>query len=121
MDASSDVTTIDLTLPTSDAQTSSSNDDRMSCIVKTKIGRHSLERYFEDFKEYISGVLKCKTSATCILYKEIVWHVKNSTSNYCRHSQRKHKAEYDLWSKNSSGKEKNVNKMKRISLEDSLS
>ncbi len=99
MDASSDVTTIGLTLPTSDAQTSSSNDDKMSCIVKTKIGRPSLERYFEDFKEYISGGLKGKTSATCILCKEIVWHVKNSTSNYCRHLQRKHKPEYDLWSK----------------------
>ncbi|CAF1558903.1 unnamed protein product [Rotaria sordida] len=93
----------------------------MSYTVKTKIGRHGLEQYYEDFKEYITGDLKGKTSATCILCKEIVWHVKNSTSNYCHHLQRKHKAEYDLWSKNASDKEKNLNKMKQISLEDSLS
>ncbi|CAF1416363.1 unnamed protein product [Rotaria sordida] len=121
MDSSSDVATIDLTLPTSDTQISSSNDDKMSCIVKTKIGRHGLEQYYEDFKEYIAGDLKGKTSATCILCKETVWDVKNSTSNYCRHLQRKHKAEYDLWSKNTSDKEKHVDKMKQISLEDSLS
>jgi hypothetical protein len=50
MASSSDVTTIDLTIPTSDAQTSSSNDDK-SCTVKTKIVRQGLEQYYEDFKE----------------------------------------------------------------------
>jgi hypothetical protein len=44
------VTTIDLTVPSSDAQTSSSNDDKVSCTIKTKIGRHGLEQYYEDFK-----------------------------------------------------------------------
>ncbi|CAF2761053.1 unnamed protein product [Rotaria sp. Silwood2] len=114
MNSSSDVTTIDLTLPTSDGQIKSSDDDKMSFTVKTKIGRHGLEQYVEGFKEYIAGDLKGKTSVTCILYKVTVWRVKNPTSNYCRHLQRKHKAEYDLWSKN-------VNRMKKISLEDSLS
>ncbi|CAF1276570.1 unnamed protein product [Rotaria sordida] len=120
MDSSSNITTIDLTLPTADAQTSSSNDDKISCTVKTKIGRHGLEQYYEDFKEYNAGDLKGKTSAICILCKEMVWHVKGSTSNYYRHLQRKHKPEYDLWSKNESQK-KNENKLKQISLEDSLS
>jgi hypothetical protein len=117
MDSSSDIIIIELTLPTTDAQTTSSSDDKMSCTVKTKIGRHGLEQYYENFKEYIAGDLKGKTSATCILCKETVWHVKNATSNYCRHLQRKHKAEYDLRSKSaSSDKEKNLNKMKQISL-----
>ena len=121
MDSSSDITTIDLTLPTANTQTSSSNDNKISSTVKAKIGRYGLEQYYEDFKEYNDGDLKGKTSAMCILCKELVWHVKNSTSNYSRHLQRNHKIEYDLWSTNSSMKEKKMNKMKQISLEDSLS
>ncbi len=85
MDSSSDVATMDLTAPPSDTQTSSSNDDKISCTIKTKIGRHGLEQHYEDFKEYLTGDLKGKTSAPCILCKETVWHLKNSTSNYSRH------------------------------------
>ncbi|CAF3334021.1 unnamed protein product [Rotaria sp. Silwood2] len=121
MDSSSDITTIDLTPSTSDTQTSSSNNDKSSCTVKTKIGRHGLEQYYDDFKEYTAGDMKGKTSAICTLCKDIVWHVKASTSNYSRHLQRKHKAEYELWSQNASFKEKNENKFKQVSLEDSLS
>jgi hypothetical protein len=121
MDSSPDVATIDLTVPSSDAQTNSSKDDKVSCTIKTKIGRCGLEEYYEDFKEYLTGDLKGKTSATCILCKETVWHLKNSTSNYSRHLQRKHKAEFDLWSSNASKEKKTDNKMKQISLEDSLS
>jgi hypothetical protein len=84
----------------SDAQTSSSNDDKASCTIKTKIGRHGLEQYYKGFKEYLTGDLKGKISATCILCKKTVWHVKNSTSNYSRHLQHKHKARFYLWSNN---------------------
>jgi hypothetical protein len=121
MDSSSNVATVDLTLPASDPQTSSSNDGKISFTVKAKIGRHGLEQHFEDFKEYNEGDLKGKTSAICIICKEQIWHVKASTSNYSRHLQRKHKIEYDLWSKNQLHPEKNENNMKQISLEDSLS
>ncbi len=88
MDSSSNVETIDLAQSTSDAQTSSSNDNKMSCTIKAKIGRCGLEQYYEDFKEYFTGDYKGKTSATCTLCKEVVWHLKNSTSNYSRHLQR---------------------------------
>ncbi|CAF5059395.1 unnamed protein product, partial [Rotaria magnacalcarata] len=77
-----------------------------------------LEKYLENFKEYIAGDSKRKTSATCILCKEIVWHLKNATSNYSRHLQRKHKVEFDSWSKQAY-KEKN-NKMKQAFIEESL-
>jgi hypothetical protein len=121
MDSPSDATTIDLTHPASDTRANSSNDDKPSSAVKKKIGRHGLEKYFENFTEYIAGNLKGKTSAVCITCKEVVWHVKNATSNYSRHLQRNHKAEYGLWSKDAFCQEKNENKMKQISLEDSLS
>ncbi|CAF3892783.1 unnamed protein product, partial [Rotaria sp. Silwood1] len=113
MDSSSDVKTIALTLLISGAQIRAPNDEKMSCIVKTKIGRHGLE--------HIVGDLKDKTFATCILCKETLWHVKNSTSNYWRHLQCKHKDEYNLWSKNASDKNKILNKMKQTFCEDSLS
>ena len=66
MDSPSNVSTVDLTLSTSDvqtsstsdAQTSSSNNDKMSCTVKAKIGRSGLEQYFVDFKEYIFLIVK---------------------------------------------------------------
>jgi hypothetical protein len=96
MESSSDISTIDMTVPTSDAETNSSNYNKMFCMLKTKIGRHGFEQYFENFKEYITGNLKGKTSAICILCKEIVWHLKHSTSNYRRHLQRKHQVEFDL-------------------------
>lgn len=121
MNTSATTTTIDLTLPTTNAQTSSPNDNKISSTVKTKIGRHGLEDYYEEFKEYKEGDLKAKTSAMCLLCKELVWHVKNSTSNYSRHLQRKHNAEYKLWSQKISTKEKTENKLKQIFLEDSLS
>ncbi|CAF1396264.1 unnamed protein product [Rotaria magnacalcarata] len=82
------------------------------------MGGKGLEKYLENFKEYIAGDSKRKTSATCILCKEIVWHLKNATSNYSRHLQRKHKVEFDSWSKQAY-KEKN-NKMKQAFIEESL-
>jgi hypothetical protein len=122
MDPSSNTntTTIDLTLSTSDTGASSSNDNKLSFTIKTKIGRHGLEQYFEDFKEYLTGDYKGKTSATCTLCKEVVWHLKTATSNYSRHLQRKHKAEFDLWS-NASKEKKPEDNTRQISLEDSLS
>ncbi|CAF2196710.1 unnamed protein product [Rotaria magnacalcarata] len=66
--------------------------------------------------------MKDKASATCNLCKDIVCHVNVCTSNYNRHLQRRNKAEYELWSQNASFKEeKNDNKFKQVSLEDSLS
>lgn len=102
MDSPTSATTIDLTLPASDAPMCPPNVDKAFSSPKTKIGWHSLEQYYKDFKEYLTGDHKGKTSATCILCKETVWHLKNSTSNYSRHLQRKHKVEYDLWSTNAS-------------------
>ena len=69
----------------------------MSVTIKTKIGRNGLEKYFNDFKEYLTGEHKGKTSATCSLCQEVVWHMKNVTSNYNRHLQRKHKTEFEEW------------------------
>jgi hypothetical protein len=102
MASSSDTIFIDLSQPTPDVQPSSTTDDNMilaqtSCTPKTKIGRQGLEQYFNDFKEYIGGEHQGKTSAICALCKEVVWHVKNVTSNYSRHLQRKHKPEFDVW------------------------
>ena len=53
-------------------------------------------KYFENFKKYITGDNKGKISTTRILCKEIVWHLKYATSNYNRHLQRKHEVEFDL-------------------------
>ena len=79
-----------------------------------------VEKYFENFKEYIVGDNNGKTSATCILCKEIVWHLKYTISNYSRHLQRKHKVEFDLWSKKVYKNEKE-SKMKQKFIEESLS
>ncbi|CAM4986420.1 unnamed protein product, partial [Rotaria socialis] len=91
MDSSSDIKTIDLISSTSDKRESSFNYDKSSFTIKMKIGRHGLEQYYDDLKEYTAGDMKGKTSVTCILCKDIVWLVKTSTSNYGRHLQRKHK------------------------------
>ena len=106
-----DLPTIDLTLLTSDAQiemVTADPDDTFS-MTKIKIGRQDVEQYFKNFKEYSTEEHKGKTSATCILCKETVWHLKDSTANCSRHIQRKHKTEFELWSKNI-GKEKNQQK-----------
>ncbi|CAF1561022.1 unnamed protein product, partial [Adineta steineri] len=94
MNSSFNGSTIDLTLSTTDLETRFSDD------------------------EYIAGDSKGKTSDTCILCKETVWHLKNATSNYSRHLQRDHKVEFDSWSKQAY-KEKN-NKMKQAFIEESL-
>ena len=67
-------TSIDLTLSIPDRETSFTDDDKTSSLIKTKIDRKGPEKYFENFKEHITGDNKGKTSATCILCKEIVWH-----------------------------------------------
>ncbi|CAF5189872.1 unnamed protein product, partial [Rotaria magnacalcarata] len=93
MGSSSDIITVDLTPSTPDTQT-----------------------------KYTASDMKDKASATCNLCKDIVCHVNVCTSNYNRHLQRRNKAEYELWSQNASFKEeKNDNKFKQVSLEDSLS
>ena len=90
---------IDLTVSASDAETSFTNNENTLCLIKIRIGGKGLEKYFENYKEYIAGDNKGKTSATCILCKEIVWRLKNATSNYIRHLKRKHKTEFETWSK----------------------
>ena len=90
---------IDLTLSTPDTGTSFADDAKTSSLIKTKIGPKGLEKYFENFKKYITGDNKGKISTTRILCKEIVWHLKYATSNYNRHLQRKHEVEFDLSSK----------------------
>lgn len=122
--SSSNTIFIDLSLPTSDAQLSSPRDDNkvlVTCATKTKIGRQGLEQYFDDFKEYIVGNHKGKTSATCVLCKEMVWHVKNVTSNYSRHLQRKHKLEFDMWTTAIKAQANVDNSMKQPTLQDTLS
>ena len=74
MESSIDIPTIDLTLSTSNSQievVTTENDETFS-IVKHKIGRQGLEQYFKNFKEYITGEHKGKTSATCQLCEETV-------------------------------------------------
>ena len=96
----SDTTFIDLSVPTSDVQPSSISDDNTTQVCgtpKAKTGRQGLEQYFNDFKDYIGGDHQGKTSAICTLCREMVWHVKNVTSNYSRHLQRKHKSEFEAW------------------------
>ena len=80
---------INLTVSVSDAETSFTNNENTLCLIKTRIGGKGLERYFENYKVYIAGDNKGKTSATCILCKEIVWHLKNATSNYIHHLKMK--------------------------------
>ena len=68
-ESSIDISTIDLTLSTCDSQieiATTENDETFS-IVKNKIDRQDLEQYFKNFKEYITGEHKGKTSATCKL------------------------------------------------------
>ncbi|CAF1436072.1 unnamed protein product, partial [Didymodactylos carnosus] len=85
-------------------------------------GRHGLEQHYDDFKEYNVGDLKGKTSATCTICKETVWHLKSSTSNYSRHLQRNHPAEFQLWSTTNASKEKkSENKMQQVTLDTILS
>ena len=62
---------------------------KISFTLKTKIGRHDLEQYYEDFKKRSTCDLKDKTSTACVLCTETIWHVKNSTSHYSRLLQRK--------------------------------
>lgn len=86
--------------PSSNAPTSPANDSNQltaSVACKAKIGRKGLEKYFNDFKEYLSGEHKGKTSASCSLCKEVVWHMRHVTSNYSRHLQRKHKTDFEEW------------------------
>jgi PP-loop superfamily ATP-utilizing enzyme len=96
MDSSSNASTIDLTLSSSDVEMSSPKSIKSPNIAKAKIGRHGLEQYYTDFKEYTAGDFKGKTSARCTICKETVWHLKASTSNYSRHRQRNHPAEFQL-------------------------
>ena len=50
-------------------------------MAKNKISRQGLEQYFKNFKEYTAGEHKGKTSATCKLCEETVWHLRHATSN----------------------------------------
>mgnify|MGYP006897109283 CR=1 FL=1 len=111
---------IDLTVSASDAETSFTNNENTLCLIKTTIGGKGLEKYFENYKEYIAGDNKGKTSATCIIYKEIVWHLKNATSNYIRHLKRKHKTEFETWSKQAYKEKKKGKTMKQLFIEDSI-
>ncbi|CAF5213985.1 unnamed protein product, partial [Rotaria magnacalcarata] len=105
-DSSSDITTVDLTPSILDTQTSTYPIIPKSRLeLKQKLVDTVLNMHCDDFKEYIAGDMKSKTFATCNLRKDIVWHVKVSTSNYNRHLQRRNKAEYVLWSQNASFKE----------------
>ena len=74
MESSIDTSTIHLTFSICNTQieiATAENDETFS-IVKNKIGRQSLEQYFKNFKEYITGEHKDKTSATCKLCEETV-------------------------------------------------
>ena len=51
-------------------------------IVRNKIGRHDPQQCFKNFKEYITGEHKGKTSANCKLFQETLWHLRHATSNY---------------------------------------
>ncbi|CAF4279373.1 unnamed protein product, partial [Rotaria magnacalcarata] len=55
MNSSFNESTIDLTLSTTDLKTSFSDDGKASSLIKKKIGGKGLEKYFENFKEYIAG------------------------------------------------------------------
>ncbi|CAF1621781.1 unnamed protein product [Adineta ricciae] len=121
MDSSPTASTIELTLPSRSRETDSSKDDKLPGVTRAKIGRQGLERYYNDFKEYTTGDLKGKTSARCALCKEQVWHVKNSTSNYSRHLQRKHPAEFQLWSEDVAKGTKSGDRMQQTTLDISLS
>ena len=84
MKSSFDIPTIGLTSSTCDSQTEiaiTENDETFS-IVRNKIGRHGLQQYFKNFKEYIIGEHKGKASTTCKLFEETLWHLRHTTSNY---------------------------------------
>ena len=70
MDSSPNTSTIDLTVSSPDVEMSSPKNITSSNTTKAKIGRQGLEQYYSDFKEYIDGDLKGKTSATCILCRD---------------------------------------------------
>ena len=46
---------IDLTVSASDAETSFTNNENTLCLIKTTIGGKDLEKYFENYKDYIVG------------------------------------------------------------------
>jgi hypothetical protein len=121
MDPLPNAPTIDLTLPSPIEKASSSNGGTLSVVAKAKIGRHGLERYYENFTEHTAGDMKGKTSATCILCKELVWHLKHSTTNYSRHLQRHHAPEFQLWSAEVTKAKSSDDKMKQTTLEGSSS
>ena len=84
MECSIDTPTIGLTSSTCDSQikiATTENDETFS-IVRNKIGRHGLQQYFKNFKEYITGEHKGKTSPTCKLFEETLWHLRHATSNH---------------------------------------
>ena len=98
-----------------------SNNPGTSFASKPKIGRNGLERYFHEFKEYLTGEHKGKTSAVCSLCKEMVWHTKNVTSNYGRHLQRKHKGEFEEWTDAVKAKSNASDQLKQPTLQEAIS
>ena len=94
------ITIIDQGSSSCNALTSPPNDSNnltKSVACKANIGRKGLEKYFNDFKEYLTGEHKGKTSAICSSCTEIVWHMRHVTSNYSRHLQRKHRTHFEEW------------------------
>ena len=72
MESSIDIPTIGLTSSTCVSQieiVTTENDETFS-IVRNKIGRHDLQKYFKNFKEHIKGEHKGKTSATYKLFED---------------------------------------------------
>ncbi|CAF1432904.1 unnamed protein product [Adineta ricciae] len=62
-----------------------------------------------------------KTSTICVLCNEVIWHLKNATSNYSRHLQRRHPADFQQWTANTSKHKTSDNKMHQSTLNASLS
>jgi hypothetical protein len=121
MNSSPNSPEIDLTVPSSSKEADLSTDEKMPVTAKFKIGRYGIERYYANFKEHNVGDLKGKTSATCVLCKDQVWHVKQSTTNYSRHLKRKHPAEFQLWSADVTKEKKSGDNMLQTTLQSSLS
>lgn len=121
MNSSSIASRIEVALSPSSEETRTSENSIRSEVMKVKIGRQGLERYYNDFKEYLTGDLKGKTSAICAICKEQVWHLKNSTSNYSRHLQRKHADEFQQWSANAAKERKSGDGMQQTTLDITLS
>ena len=92
-----------------------------SVVSKSKIGRNGLEKYYKDIREYLTGENKGKTSAVCSLCDDTVWHMKNVTSNYSRHLQRKHKKEFEAWVISIKSMKNVGTEMKQSTLEDIIS